>query len=101
MTDALDKQVGGNHYKHFAIQPAEYCQRNNLNSLESTVIKYVSRHRFKNGVEDIDKAIHCLELLKEIDYPIAPIPPPAPMIAVPPIAPAPAPGYDFDDDIPF
>jgi hypothetical protein len=69
--NALQKQVGGNHYKNMAIQPAEYCQRNNLNHLESSVVKYVSRHRQKNGPEDIKKAIHCLELLLAIDYPDA------------------------------
>lgn len=67
--NALQKQVGGSHYKNMAIQPAEYCQKNNLNHLESSVVKYVSRHRQKNGREDIEKAIHCLELLLTIDYP--------------------------------
>lgn len=66
--NALQKQVGGNHYKNMAIQPSEYCQKNNLNHLESNAIKYISRHRVKNGPEDIKKAIHCLELLLEIDY---------------------------------
>jgi hypothetical protein len=66
--NALDKQVGGGHYKDMPIQPIEYCQKNELNALESFVVKYVSRHKNKNGVEDINKAIHCLELLKEIEY---------------------------------
>jgi hypothetical protein len=65
---ALDSQVGGGHYKQCAIQPIEYCQKNGLNALESFVVKYVTRHQDKNGVEDINKAIHCLELLKEIEY---------------------------------
>ena len=65
---ALGKQVGGGHYKDLTIQPIEYCQKNELNALESFVVKYVTRHRNKNGVEDINKAIHCLELLKEIEY---------------------------------
>lgn len=63
-----DRQVGGNHYKDMAIEPAEYCEKNKLTGLESSVIKYVSRHRFKNGIEDIEKAIHCLELIKEYQY---------------------------------
>jgi hypothetical protein len=65
---ALDKQVGGGHYKDMAIQPIVYCQKNKLNALESFVVKYVSRHKNKNGAEDIKKAIHCLELLLEIEY---------------------------------
>ncbi len=66
---ALDQQVAGNHYKGMAIQPAEYCQKNKLSYCESSVIRYVSRHREKNGREDIEKAIHCLQLLLEMEYP--------------------------------
>jgi len=51
-----------------AIQPAEYAQLNNLNFIEGCVVKYVSRHRNKNGAEDIKKAIHFLNLLLEIEY---------------------------------
>ena len=66
---ALDKQEGGNHYKDLPIQPVEFCQKNQLNYCESNVIKYVCRHRNKNGKQDIDKAIHYLELLRDIEYP--------------------------------
>lgn len=58
-------QVGGNHYKDMAIEPWEYAEANNLSFLEGTVVKYVSRHKSKGGVEDLKKAIHCLELLIE------------------------------------
>lgn len=61
-------QVGGNHYKDLAVQPAEYCQRNRLGFCESSVVKYVTRHRSKNGAEDVRKAIHFLQLLLEIEY---------------------------------
>ena len=66
---AADTQVGGSHYKGLAIQPAEYCQRNRLPYCEANVVKYVTRHREKNGREDIEKAIHYLQLLLEIEYP--------------------------------
>lgn len=66
--NALEKQVGGSHYKDFAIQPAEFCQRNRLPYCEANVIKYVSRHRQKNGADDIKKAIHYLEMLLEMEY---------------------------------
>jgi len=69
---ALKKQVGGSHYKSFAIQPIVFCQKNRFNACERDVIKYVCRHAEKGGVKDIDKAIHCLELLKEIEYPSKP-----------------------------
>lgn len=66
---AIDKQIGGSHYKDAAIQPYEFCQKNNLNYLESNVIKYVFRHGNKGGAQDIDKAIHTLQVLKEMTYP--------------------------------
>jgi len=70
--DALSKQVGGDHYKNMAIQPAEYAYRNKLNNLEGGAVKYVSRHRDKNGAEDLYKAIHLLEMLIEWEYGVAP-----------------------------
>jgi hypothetical protein len=66
---ATDTQVGGSHYKGLAIQPAEYCQRNRLPYCEANVVKYVTRHREKNGREDVEKAIHYLQMLLEIEYP--------------------------------
>jgi hypothetical protein len=66
---ALSKQVGGGHYKDMAIQPTEFCQKNRINFCESAVIKYVCRHGSKNGREDIEKAIHFLQMLLEIEYP--------------------------------
>lgn len=61
-------QIGGGHYKDMPIQPAEFCQKNNLNFCESAVIKYICRHKNKNGAEDIEKAIHFLHLLLEWEY---------------------------------
>lgn len=66
---ASNRQVEGSHYKDFAIQPGEFCQRNRLNMMESLVIKYICRHGAKGRAVDIDKAIHCLQLLKEWEYP--------------------------------
>lgn len=65
---ALDKQVSGNHYKDFKIQPVEYIYENNIPFLEANVIKYTSRHRAKNKAADIKKAIHCLELILQMEY---------------------------------
>lgn len=65
---SLATQVGGNHYKDLAIQPVVYCQKNHLGYCESNVVKYVSRHKQKNGLEDLKKAMHYLELLIELEY---------------------------------
>jgi len=62
------KQIGGAHYKKYAIQPAEFCHYNNIPYLEATAIKYLCRWRDKGGMEDLDKAIHYIELLKEFEY---------------------------------
>lgn len=66
--DALDKQVGGNHYASMAIQPVEFITANNLTFLEGNVIKYISRHHAKNGADDVRKAIHYCELILKTVY---------------------------------
>lgn len=65
---ALDNQVGGNHYKKMKIQPIEYIHANNLDFLEGNIVKYITRHKFKNGAEDIRKIIHYAKLILELDY---------------------------------
>lgn len=65
---ALDVQVGGGHYKDLPIQPVEYCQKNGLTYCESNIVKYVSRHKSKNGAEDIKKVIHYAQLILQLEY---------------------------------
>jgi len=64
-----EKQVGGTHYKGMNIQPTKFIALNEIPFIEGNVIKYVCRHRFKNGKEDVLKAIHYLNLLLEYQYP--------------------------------
>jgi len=64
---ALDKQVGGSHYKDFKIQPIEFITANNLTFIQASIIKYICRYDKKNGKEDINKIIHYCELLKELE----------------------------------
>jgi len=64
---ALDTQIGGKHYNKMKIQPIEYSMENKMNPLQHTVIKYVSRYQDKNGIEDLLKAIHSLELLIQFE----------------------------------
>lgn len=68
ITSALDKQVSGKHYKGCNIQPVEYIHANGLGYFEGNVIKYVTRYKDKNGKADLEKAIHYLELLIELEY---------------------------------
>ena len=64
---ATDRQIGGNHYKNFKIQPIEFITANKLNFIQGCVIKYICRYNKKNGNEDLDKVIHYCELLKELE----------------------------------
>ena len=65
---ATDKQVGGSHYKDCAIQPVDYIVENKLDFLEGNIVKYITRHKTKNGIEDIRKVIHYAELILEKKY---------------------------------
>jgi hypothetical protein len=65
---ARASQVGGDHYKDLAIQPAEFITKNSIDYLAGNVIKYVVRHKNKNGAQDIRKAIHYCQLILELEY---------------------------------
>ena len=54
----LIAQEGGGHYKNRGIQPIEYSEANNLGACQHSVVKYITRHQDKNGVEDLGKIIH-------------------------------------------
>jgi hypothetical protein len=64
---ALDNQVGGDHYKDRAIQPAEFIYANKLDFFQGNVVKYVTRWRDKGGVADLEKAKHYLEMYIELE----------------------------------
>ena len=64
----LAVQVGGSHYKNMKIQPIEFCMANNLNACQTIAIRYICCYKSKNGAEDIDKAIHTLQILKQLEY---------------------------------
>lgn len=61
-SDALSVQIGGNHYKS-AYQPIELMEKVNMRPSCAFVFKYVYRHKDKKGMEDLQKALHCVELL--------------------------------------
>lgn len=61
-------QHGGSHYKGMAIEPAEYCQKNQLHFCESSAVKYISRHGYKGREEDVKKAIHFCQMVLEMEY---------------------------------
>ena len=61
------KQVSGKHYKEKIIQPWDYIYANNLGYFEGNCVKYVSRWKDKGGIADLQKAIHYLEKLIELE----------------------------------
>ena len=63
---ANTKQVGGEHYKDKHIQPWDAIHEWGLGFFSGNVVKYVARHREKNGVEDLKKARHYLDKLIEL-----------------------------------
>jgi hypothetical protein len=67
-TSALSSQVAGTHYKDMAIQPIEFIHKNKLSYPQGLAIKYICRYKNKAGKEDLQKAIHTLELLMEMEY---------------------------------
>jgi hypothetical protein len=64
---ALNKQVAGDHYRDLPIQPVQYIYANALGYFEGNVVKYISRWRKKNGLADLEKAKHYIELLIELE----------------------------------
>lgn len=65
MPSALDTQVGGDHYTSMVLQPVDYIHANRMPFIEGCVIKYISRWRSKNGVADLEKARHFIDILIE------------------------------------
>ena len=68
--NATDAQVGGDHYRTCKIQPVEFIEANSLLFLEGCVVKRVTRHNRVGGKgrQDIEKAIHELQLLLQLRY---------------------------------
>ena len=62
-----DIQIGGDHYQVQHIQPIEYIMANELDFCEGNVVKYVTRWKYKNGLQDLKKARHYLDFLIEAE----------------------------------
>jgi len=62
------KQVGGSHYKKYAIQPSQFINKNKLLFAEGNAIKYITRHQDKGKKQDLLKAIHYIEMIIKRDY---------------------------------
>ena len=65
---AYKKQIGGNHYRKYKLQPSQFVTENKLLYPEGCVIKYVIRHQDKGGKQDLEKAKHMIDMIIERDY---------------------------------
>lgn len=68
----LSQQIGGGHYKQYAIEPIDFFHHNEIPTVEAGICKYVIRHSNKNGSEDLLKARHLIDYLLETEYNILP-----------------------------
>lgn len=69
---ALDVQVGGNHYSKLTIQPVAYIHANRLGFLEGCIVKRITRWRDKDGIQDLLKIKHEVDLLIELEKTCSP-----------------------------
>lgn len=65
MSNALNTQVDGNHYKEHKMQPLELAYRVNGSPCFTKLAKYASRRKV-DRLGDLKKAIHCIQLEKEL-----------------------------------
>jgi len=63
----LNLQINGTHYKGMTIQPIEFAMANGLDACQHTIVKYVTRFREKNGIDDLLKARHVIDILIEME----------------------------------
>ena len=66
-TTSDKEQIGGNHYKGLPIEPWNYIASNNLGYFEGNVVKYVTRWKVKGGIQDLEKALHYLQKLIDLE----------------------------------
>ena len=65
---AYKKQIGGDHYSRFKVQPSKFINDNNLQLAEGNAIKYICRHAYKGGKKDLLKSKHYIDMIIERDY---------------------------------
>ena len=66
--NAMETQVGGDHYSKYAIQPVEYITKNKLTYLQGNVVKYITRFKDKGApLQDLQKAKHYIDLLIQLE----------------------------------
>lgn len=67
VSKANDRQVGGDHYRKKKIQLWDFIAENEIGFFEATAMRYLTRWKDKNGIEDLEKAKHYIEKLIEVE----------------------------------
>ena len=55
------------HYNKGKIEPWDFIVSQGMDFLEGNIVKYISRYKYKNGIEDLQKARTYLDKLIGID----------------------------------
>ena len=66
MSNPLEIQIGGDHYKKCAYQPVVLNAKLNFNFIQGSMNKYLSRYKNKNGLQDLEKVVHYARLGQEL-----------------------------------
>lgn len=66
-SDVLKGAHQGGHYKKLAIEPIQYIEENGLGFHEGNIVKYITRWRDKNGIDDLKKIVFYTQRLIEIE----------------------------------
>ena len=59
----MDSQVGGDHYSKYKIQVVDIIDDHKLDFYEGNILKYLLRYKDKNGVQDLYKLEHYLQMI--------------------------------------
>jgi len=59
----LKDNINPKHYKQGKIEVIEFILDQQMNYLEGNIVKYLSRYKQKNGIEDLKKALWYLNKL--------------------------------------
>ena len=59
----MKDNINPKHYKQGKIEVIEFILDQQMNYLEGNIVKYLSRYKQKNGIEDLKKALWYLNKL--------------------------------------
>lgn len=60
------QQIGGDHYTRLPYQPMKFAMENGWDPCAYMILKYISRHTHKNGAQDLQKAVHMVDMRRSL-----------------------------------